>query len=121
MNERQANESHFHAARAIAQARKTDGLHGKGFEVLLRFAGKVHFPIDMLRYDRCTPYGEGDSYEIERSIYSPIVCEPGTVFRVTVRYERKIKADIRAQIDRWHSRGWRCVPCDPDSGKGRAD
>ena len=63
------------------------------------FTAKGHgaFPVDMLRYDRCTPRTSRDSREIERSLLS---YGSGYGWEVELVTERK-----SITVDRWASFG----------------
>lgn len=72
----------------------------KTFVYTFRVGGRLPFPIDMLRYDRCTPNTEQDSHVIERS-FDP---ESGML-------EVEVQSDSRAAswtptAARWKSFGW---------------
>lgn len=64
--------------------------------------GTLPFPIDMLRYDRCTPFSEPDSHEIERSISRQGEVE---TYEVTVQHVHETK-DWEPTFGRWRSFGW---------------
>ena len=38
------------------------------YEILIEVWGNLPFPLDMLRYDNCTPYSQGDAAMIEASL-----------------------------------------------------
>jgi len=57
------------------------------------------FPIDMLRYDRCTPHSEQDADEIERSLN-----DGSDIRRVCVqRYSEERQWERAWTFDRWRS------------------
>lgn len=70
---------------------------------LVKVAGSLPFPIDMLRYDLCTPYAESDSEKIARS-FEP---ESG-LLEIWVRHDTTEKR-WRPTVDRWASRGWQVI------------
>lgn len=68
--------------------------------------GSFPFPIDMLRYDRCTPKSEADSNVITRSLEHQGTSE---VFEVTVISDKELKG-WEPTVGRWKSFGWELVP-----------
>lgn len=58
-------------------------------------AGVGAFPIDMLRYDGCTPEREQDSYSIANS------------FREHAAHTVKLRGPREPTNDRWESFRWR--------------
>lgn len=60
----------------------------------------VRFPIDMLRYDRCTPYTETDAGKIEQSMNWAHDAE--IVVQVTCFTRRHVSP---WRVARWHSFG----------------
>lgn len=75
----------------------------KGFKYIVRVEGACPFPIDMLRYDRCSPHKEKDSCAIARSIAHGANFDPEPV--EVVRFSKSGKWEpTRA---RWESRLWK--------------
>jgi hypothetical protein len=64
--------------------------------------GTFHFPIDMLRYDRCTPDSETDSLAIGRTYQDAGTDEP---VRITVRHESTDR-NWQPTVGRWESFRW---------------
>lgn len=73
--------------------------------------GKRPFPIDMLRYDRCTPKHEADSNAIERSHSRQGTDE---VFTVTLVSDKPAKV-WSPTTGRWRSMGYECTLTDSDN------
>lgn len=67
-----------------------------------RFAG---FPIDMLRYDRCTPWHEQDSANILRTIEDN-VDDRLAIGLMAVNGDK----DWAPTLGRWKSFGWELYP-----------
>lgn len=63
--------------------------------------GSVPFPIDMLRYDRCTPKTESDSNRIRQSMDDPMVG------MLSVDVVRTDTANWHPTEARWESQGWK--------------
>lgn len=69
--------------------------------------GSLAFPIDMLRYDACTPATEEDSHTIERTLSH----ENEGAVEVTLRFR------TLPTVARWASFGWTVVAViDPVTG-----
>lgn len=79
----------------------------KLWSVKMTFTSDAAFPIDMLRYDDCSPDSEVDSYEILRTLHEWREREPGSgeLSHITVK---KFMFEKRAPftLDRWKSFGW---------------
>jgi hypothetical protein len=76
------------------------GKQGTFFTTILIVEGSGAFPIDMLRYDRCVPFDERDSYAITDE-------DSDTTRRVwLIRYAIE---EQRLTPDRWKSFTWRVV------------
>lgn len=73
----------------------------KGYKYIISVQGAYSFPIDMLRYDRCTPHREKDSAAIRRSIAHDMDPEPVEV----VRFSKSAKWEPTR--GRWESQGWK--------------
>lgn len=58
--------------------------------------GKGDFPVDMLRYDRCTPKGQEDAFQLTRAMHGG----PWAEQTVTLMGYHEPTAD------RWASFGW---------------
>lgn len=70
----------------------------KLFLYVITVEGESAFPIDMLRYDRCTPHTEQDS--------ASIGCHPdGETVRVDVAHQSR--GPWSPTVARWESFGWR--------------
>jgi hypothetical protein len=66
--------------------------------------GRGMFPLDMLRYDRCSPERETDSNDIQRSVQ-------GEYFTWTVQVIRRVNLKTEAwTVDRWQSFGVSLAP-----------
>ena len=63
--------------------------------------GGIEFPIDMLRYDRCTPTGPDDSSAIIASLRVPHLEQ----IIVNLQTENTNKSWVPTR-DRWRSFGW---------------
>jgi hypothetical protein len=74
--------------------------------------GDFEFPIDMLRYDRCTPNTETDSHDIAATYrgIAAVVVELRAV---------NDNRNWRPTVGRWQSFGWK--PYDPDHPEGVPD
>ena len=71
--------------------------------------GKTRFPLDMLRYDRCSPLGVEDSWSIRTA-------GPGEMNTVRlIRYGRTGAEAKRVTVDRWASFGWYIREADWDT------
>ena len=70
--------------------------------------GRGPFPLDMLRYDRCYPQQEGDSYQLEASFHSTSARDggPHSIRVETVRTDQRFNP---FQTRRWASFGWNVV------------
>lgn len=67
-------------------------------------AGRVAFPIDMLRYDRCFPATEQDSVQIGHSLDRRLQASDG-VYPAPLRSVRVISERLLTSA-RWESFGW---------------
>lgn len=65
--------------------------------------GRGAFPIDMLRYDRCTPASETDSFVIRRSYESG-----GREFSVRIQRDG-VGRSWKPCVERWRSFNWEVV------------
>jgi hypothetical protein len=83
-------------------ARKLKLTHSRG-EITV--AGSGRFPLDMLRYDQCTPRTGGDASAIYGS-------DDGMEFRVVNLYMYSAAGAIRPEIARWESFGWYVLTTD---------
>jgi hypothetical protein len=61
--------------------------------------GEREFPIDMLRYDRCSPWEERDALMIQRTLNPMIESKPWRI-RVMRYYDT---ATVQWSLDRWNS------------------
>lgn len=77
----------------------------KTYVNIVTVRGTGYFPIDMLRYDRCTPATEEDSGNIVRDMPT---AEGYSERTVDVRYEGPTK-EPHVTVDRWKSFGWTVV------------
>lgn len=68
--------------------------------------GRGEFPLDMLRYDRCSPESETDSYNIAKTFSNPLD-------RWEIQVVRKVtsKSD-KWTVARWQSFGVEIIPSD---------
>jgi hypothetical protein len=70
----------------------------------VRVQGRVPFPMDMLRYDRCFPASEGESYKIfstiKRENDGPVLVELVAV---------SVRPDWAPTDMRWASFSWRVI------------
>jgi hypothetical protein len=73
----------------------------KVFEQTVTVEGSNSFPIDMLRYDECSPASEADAHKIQRSIDH---AEP---MQVTLKRLRLYGYNMDFTPGRWSSFGWR--------------
>lgn len=62
--------------------------------------GRGHFPLDMLRYDECTPLREGDSLQMNESFFSRSSRD------ITLTSSKK----YGPTKGRWNSFGWNVLP-----------
>lgn len=87
----------------------------KRYHVRFQVSGATGFPIDMLRYDRCTPDTEQDSWAIERSATNALRNfvlsnlrtgrEDDGVATITIRSDGRHKGWMPTG-GRWFSFGW---------------
>lgn len=70
--------------------------------------GSFQFPIDMLRYDRCTPNSESDSSAIDASFWPRSRGESRKERRIAVRHESTQRPSAVGPFTpaRWASFGW---------------
>lgn len=78
---------------------------------LAKISGRGQFPIDMLRYDSCSPATETDSILIGSTFEIYGVWE----IYVKVRPLSKSKGHNPWTVDRWASFGVKCQPLDVSS------
>lgn len=78
------------------------------FRTTFVVTGAFPFPIDMLRYDRCTPDRELDSGVIQQTFERQ--GERGS-YSVQVRHEGEDKK-WEPTLGRWHSFGWKVIQLD---------
>lgn len=71
--------------------------------------GSGDFPVDMLRYDSCTPWSEEDSH----SIASPQHLTPRRIHLRRFLPEGRTAANA-ATVGRWDSFGWKVVEVNVD-------
>jgi hypothetical protein len=69
--------------------------------LIVTVSGVSSFPIDMLRYDRCTPMHETDSGRIQQSMWRGIAGEKEEINLLYV--------DREPTEARWKSFGWEIV------------
>lgn len=74
----------------------------KGFKYVVTVKGHSAFPIDMLRYDRCTPHRESDSHIIAATLAQD--GEVNTSVEV-VKFTRE--PHWEPTRGRWESRLWK--------------
>lgn len=67
------------------------------------------FPIDMLRYDRCTPYNEIDSNKIIRTFNERGEITDITFTIVVTKFSEKSNEEPWT-VARWQSFGWEIQP-----------
>lgn len=77
------------------------------YRVTFTVQGTTPFPIDMLRYDRCTPRFEGDSQRIMNT-FDDARPHRNIPIKVEVIKWSRTKADTKHAIAprRWESFGW---------------
>lgn len=87
----------------------------KAYYYRITVAGRVAFPVDMMRYDRCYPAGESESYKIAASVRhdgDAYHKEPdGTIKVVLVACSRN--PIFNPTVGRWQSFGWQVLDCRP--------
>lgn len=67
--------------------------------------GRYPFPVDMLRYDRCTPSTESDASEMRRAITE----DRDERYSIQVMSSSEQVRRMGPTIARWESFGWKVV------------
>jgi hypothetical protein len=83
--------------------------------IYAKITGTGHFPVDMLRYDLCSPATEEDSHLIENTFN--IYAKNWVIFVKRPLLERRKKTDQVFTYGRWQSFGCQIEEVDSPYGK----